>query len=428
MSFARRLPLLSMLSIPFVLAIVAGLGVLFLRQGGLEPFRVPQDREPLVVTPERIARGRYLATLGNCIGCHTRRGGDTLAGGRRFATDYGNVYSSNLTSDPIHGIGDWSAAEFRHAMRHGISRNGVLSPVFPYASFRNLDDADLDAIFAFLLDGDASSEPSRASDYDFPANLPGAMTAWRLLHYRPLPPIAAATEGAARGAYLVEGVGHCGTCHRARGTHASQIADGELSGARVAGWYAPALDGEALNHFAAGDVARYLRGDAVDDRATYGLMADVVAGNLQHLTPSDADAIERHLRSLAPTRRVAMPPPTLRPSGELLTLGRDVYRDRCADCHGESGEGIEGKFPALKTSTAVRTADPINLIKLILFGAVAPSTPSHPQPYTMPSFAQQLTTREVAAVVNALRVQADPDARAVSEDEVQALGGIGYAP
>lgn len=425
MKRARRLSVLGLLSIPFLLALLAIAGVMFLRQGGFEPWRVPQGGDDVVATPERIERGRYLAQLGNCLGCHTRQGGAPLAGGRRFATDYGDVYSSNLTPDPVAGIGDWSAAEFRHAMRHGVSRNGVLSPVFPYASFRHLDDGDLDAIFAFLRQVEPAPDANLAPRYEFPASLPGAMTAWRLLYYRPAPGFAPEARDAQRGAYLVEGIGHCGTCHRARGTHASQVADGSFAGARVAGWLAPALDAQSLQHYAPGELARYLRGQAVADRASYGLMADVIGGNLQYLGAEDAEAIEAHLRRLPPPHAVDAPAQTVRASADLLSTGREVYRKHCADCHGERGEGVAGEAPALTTSTAVRASDPINLIKLVLFGAVAPSTPAHPRPPTMPPFAHQLTTREITALVNALRTSADSGARAISEAEVQALGGIG---
>jgi len=420
----RRLFLIAVVAAPLVLALLAVFGVLLARQGGLEPFRVPVAGSTPATSPELIERGRYLATLGNCAGCHTAKGGDTLAGGRAFRTDYGTVHSTNLTPDREHGIGDWSAEEFRHAMRHGVSRNGVLSPVFPYASFRHLTDADLDAILAWLRSTPASPTPRARNTLQFPASLPGAMAAWRLLYLRPVAEKTVADPQLARGAYLVGGIGHCATCHATRGAFASQGPGSELWGARNAGWFAPPLHEKSLAHFGSGEVARYLRGAAPHAIGGYGLMANVIAGNLQYLRDDDAAAMEAYLRALpAPPPRRA-PALTVRASAESLQTGRRVYERHCADCHGERGEGEAGKYPPLRGATAVAQDDPINLVKLVLFGAVAPTTPAHPDPWTMPPFAQSLSAEEVASVVNMLRLQENPEAMPVSAGDVQAMGGI----
>jgi mono/diheme cytochrome c family protein len=421
---SRRLLLAFALLLPLALALIAGVGVLLRLQGGIEPFRVPRVGTLPTGSPEQIEQGRYLVTIGNCIGCHTAPAGAALAGGVAFRTPYGTVYSSNITPDVEHGIGSWSSEEFRHAMRHGVSRNGVLSPVFPYASFRHLTDADLDALFAYLRAQASAAAPRRPAQYTWPANLPGAMLGWRMLYYRPVPLASAASDAAKRGAWLVEGIGHCGTCHRSRGTLASQAAAAPLWGARNAGWYAPALHAASMARFANGEIAHYLRGDAPRGIGAYGRMADVVAGNLQHLTAADAAAIETHLRSLpAPPPSDAISAPS-RVGDAALTMGREVYARHCADCHGERGDGDADASPPLIASAAVVAPDPINLIKLVMFGAVAPSTPRNPMPYTMPPFAQALSTAEIAAVVNLLRVQENPQAAPVDEADVRTLGGI----
>jgi mono/diheme cytochrome c family protein len=422
----RGFLLVLMLATPLLLALLAVFLVLLARQGGLDPFQVPTGGSPPATSAAQEERGRYLATLGNCAGCHTAPGGTPLAGGRGFRTGYGTVYSTNLTPDATHGIGAWSAAEFRHAMRHGVSRNGVLSPVFPYASFRHLSDADLDALLGYLRGVAASDRPRRANRFRFPANLPGAMIAWRMLTYRPSPAVVPADAIRARGAYLVEGIGHCATCHASRGTLASQEPGGRLGGARNAGWYAPALHGPALMRFAPGEVAGYLKGDAPRAIGGYGLMADVIARNLQHLAVDDARAIEQYLRSLPAPAAAQERTPSLRvrASPESLATGRAVYRAHCADCHGERSEGEDGKFPPLRRSPALAQQDPINAIKLVLFGAVAPSTPGNPAPHTMPPLAQALSPEEVASVVNLLRLQENDDARPVGVDDVRALGAI----
>lgn len=420
----RWLPALALFA-PLLLAVLAWLGLRLMQQGGLQPWRVPVGAGvDVVADAASIERGRYLAALGNCVGCHTARGGEPLAGGRAFRTGYGTVYSSNLTPDREHGIGDWSGAEFRHAMRHGVSRNGAQSPVFPYASFRHLRDDDLDALFAWLRQVSPQPQPRRANRLDFPANLPGAMTAWRLLYYRDLPRRLLSDPELERGAYLVEGIGHCATCHAARGRFGSQAEGAALGGGRIAGWYAPPLHGDALARFDHGDVADYLRGGVRAGVGGYGLMADVIGRNLQHLRPADAEAIEAYLRTRPAPAHAPRPAPPPRFAAATLERGRDLYALHCADCHGARGEGVAGAYPPITTSSAVAAPDPVNLVKLILHGAVAPSTALNPQPPTMPPFAHALGADEVAALVNWLRQQADADARPVGVREVEALGGI----
>ena len=413
--------------LPALLLLAAGASFLVARQGGLVPFRVPQGGVRSVSRDAAVVeRGRYLATLGNCEGCHTWKGGPAYGGGRAFRTPYGTVYSSNLTPHAGHGIGAWSFEEFAHAMRHGVSRNGVQSPVFPYASFRHLGDADLQALFAYLGTLPPVAQPRSRNNFDFPASAPGAMAAWRVLYYRPVPLALPSPPDspAARGALLVNGIGHCATCHAARGSFASQAGAAELLGARNAGWFAPALHQASLARFAPGTLADYLRGGTASGFASHGRMADVIARNLQHLAPSDAMDIEAYLRTLP-----APPPPraaaiAARVAGEERDRGGAVYAEHCADCHGERGEGELPAYPALAGSSAVTAPDPINLVKLILFGAVAPTTALNPAPYTMPPFAQSLSADEVAALANHLRLQANPQASPVTAADVRAVGGI----
>lgn len=412
--------------LPLLLIAAGWVSLLLAQQGGLEPFRVPTGGERRVAAdPTLVERGQYLAQLGNCAGCHTRHGGTPYAGGRAFATPYGTVYSSNISSDAVHGIGAWSLEEFRHAMRHGVSRNGVQSPVFPYASFAHLPQGDVDALFAFLAGVPASAETPTADALEFPANLPGAMTAWRLLYYRPavaMTPTAAAPEWQ-RGRELVTGIGHCAVCHATRGSFASLADAAALDGARMPGWYAPALNRQTLARYDQGELALYLRGAAVADHGAYGRMADVIAANLQHLQPADAAAMETYLRSLPAPRPV---PKTDRGPIAWQDLGRgeQIYRDHCADCHGEDGRGKAGKYPALVNSSAVTGPEAINAVKLVLFGAAAPNTALNAQPYTMPPFARTLSAADVAAVVNVMRKRWGSPERAVSADDVAHWGGL----
>jgi mono/diheme cytochrome c family protein len=425
MTLRRRLLVAAIVLLPLLLLAAGWIGLLFLQQGGMTPFRVPAGIARVVsADAASIERGRRLAQIGNCGGCHTAHGGAPYAGGRAFATPYGTIYSSNLTPDAQHGIGAWSLPEFRHAMRHGVSRNGVQAPVFPYANFALLDDAELDALFAFLATLPPVARTPPADRFEFPASLPGAMTAWRLLYYRPAAPRAATTAALQRGAALVDGIGHCAVCHGTRGAFSSLAAGARLDGGRVSGWYAPALNTQTLARYPPGALAQYLRGASVDGHAAYGKMADVIAQSLQHLDVADADAMEAYLRTLAPA-----PPPRREAAAwempaEQRALGDRLYAEHCADCHGKDGRGEAGKYPSLQTSSAITGPDPINAIKLTLFGAVAPATPQNPRPYTMPPFAQTLSAADVAALVGTLRARWGRNARPVSAGDVDAWGGI----
>jgi len=424
MSLRRRLVFASVLSIPLLLAFVAWLALAIARQGGLAPFQVPAGgATPVAADAATLARGRYLAAIGNCAGCHTASGGAPYAGGRGFDTPYGTVYSSNLTPHAGTGIGDWSLAEFRHAMRHGVSRNGVQSPVFPYANFARLDDADIEALYAWLRSLPPVDGAPPANALGFPANLPGAMTAWRLLYYRPVP-VASGAGGdpLQRGRYLVDGIGHCNLCHGSRGTLSSQHAEGYLAGGQLRGWYAPALDAETLERYPAAELARYLREGMSSVSGAYGPMADVVYANLQHLTEADALAMAQYLKAVPPPPPVRRTSARLKASDRQLAIGERLYAEHCAGCHGEDGSGEPGRYPALATSTAVLATSPANAVNLVLLGAVAPTTPGNPAPWTMPPSAHRLAAADVASLVNYVRSRWGQGGRLVTAEEVRTLG------
>lgn len=419
------MPLWLFLAAPALLLALSWLGMAVLRQGGLQALQVPvEPRVEPARDPILIERGRQLALLGNCAGCHTRRGGAPWAGGRAFDTDYGTVYSSNLTPSRRHGLGDWSLAEFRHAMRHGVSRNGALSPAFPFASFAHLEHDEVEALFVFLASLPAVDEAPPQHRLEFPANLPGAMLGWRLLHHRParLPSAAQQDVQWHRGRALVEGIGHCAICHGRRGNHAAIDAGAGLAGQRHGGWYAPALDGVQLARYDVDSLAAYLREGRSEVAAALGPMADVVYGNLRHLDAADAEAMARYLLSLPPANRL---PPRPRPqAGEAhFERGAKLYGQHCADCHGEDGLGLDGASVPLARSTAVLAADPVNAINAVLLGGGAPSTAGNPRPAIMPPFAQHLDADEIAAVVSYLRRRFGNDRYGVSAEMVRAHAG-----
>jgi mono/diheme cytochrome c family protein len=413
---------------PLLLAALAVGAVLFLRQGGFAPYRVPQGSSVLPPpTPATLARGEYVARLGNCITCHTTRGGVPYAGGRAFDTGFGTVYSTNLTPDPRHGLGDWSLAEFRHTLRTGVSRHGVLYPVFPFAHFARLDDADLDALFAYLRSLPPDPRAPTPNRLSFPASWRTAMVGWRMLFYRP--PQADDDPGRSpewkRGRYLVEGLGHCTMCHGTRGMLGSLPAAGHLAGGTIPGmgWYAPPLDRVRLARFSADDLAAYLRSGTAPQGTAYGPMAEVVYTSLRWLHADDARAMTAYLMSL-PGRPQETPPAADAVSAGGNGDGASIYREHCADCHGRDGRGKPGRFPPLVDSVAARAPDATDAVRMILYGAVAPTTPGNPHPYSMPPFVQTLASGEVAAVANYIRASWGGRPPDLSAADVDALHGI----
>jgi len=410
--------------IPALMALFVVVAFLFMAQGGFEPFRVPRGAPTALDNDAAlVARGRYLAGIGNCAACHTRRGGSAYAGGRPFPNAYGTLYSPNITSDSEHGIGDWSVEEFVHTMRFGVSRHGVQYPAFPYQQFARMSDADLKALYAYLRTVAPSTENAPANELAFPASSRTALIVLRMLYERP---VAHSDAAADTGAYLVESIGHCSACHSGRDSKGVFIAGEHLAGGTMpfGGWNAPALDNQALSRFSEQELADYLRSGSTLHGAAYGPMAETIFGGLHVLTPDDAQAMARYLKQ-RPALRVAqqpvMPNSTV---GRETVSGADIYHHACAACHGDDGEGKAGKYPALRESAAVTAEDPTNLLRLMLYGAVAPTTSGNPQPYSMPPFVYQLKREEIAAVANHVREHFGQRHSALTAAEIRAHEGI----
>jgi mono/diheme cytochrome c family protein len=360
-----------------------------------------------------VEQGAYLARAGNCAGCHTARGGAAYAGGVALATPFGTVYSSNLTADAKTGIGAWSAEDFWRAIHNGRSRDGhLLTPVFPYTSYTLVTRADSDALFAFLQSQAPVAAAPPPNALRFPYNTQAALAVWRAMYFRPGQYQPQQARGAEwnRGAYLVQGLGHCAACHSQRNALGAIDADGRLGGGMIPmqGWYAPSLRsaGEAgVSGWPVQDVAALLGTGLVDHGAhqsgVQGPMADVVFGSLQYLREPDLHAMATYLSSLQQE-----PPPPARPvqvPQTVLSTGEQLYGSHCAECHGKSGEGVAGRFPALAGNRALSLGDPSNVVQTILHGGFLPATSGNPRPFGMPPFMQTLDDTEVAAVASYVR-------------------------
>lgn len=386
---------------------VAAAAVITLNLRGEEP--LPSAPEAFTSSPELVARGEYLARVGNCMACHTTQGGAAFAGGRGIETPFGVVHSSNLTPDKAHGIGQWSSAEFWRAMHHGRSRDGrLLYPAFPYPNYTQVTREDSDAIYAYLQTQPAVGEANRPHALRFPYSTQAALTVWRALFFAPGEPVVASLQTAEynRGAYLVNGLGHCTACHTPRNALGATSDAQAFSGGLipVQNWYAPALNAAAeagVKEWPVQDVVALLKTGTAPHGSVMGPMAEVVFRSTQYLTDADARAVAVYLQDL-PQHTVELPPAAV-PAGSAMARGAKVYEQQCAQCHGDQGQGQPGAFPPLAGNRAVLLADTTNLVRVVLQGGYLPATAGNPRPHGMPPFRHVLSDEDVAAVATLVR-------------------------
>src|SRR5579864_2193109 len=294
--------------------------------------------------PGLVKRGRDLAAIGNCSDCHTTPGGKAFAGGLPVPTPFGAVYSSNITPDPETGIGRWSEAAFQRAMRRGVDRGGHhLYPTFPYDHFTNVSDEDDRALYAFLMTRAAVRAPARANDLAFPFNQRFVVAGWKLLFLKGGAYKADSSQSAQwnRGAYLVEGLAHCGACHTPRNALGAERTNASFSGGDVDNWHAYAINAQSLSPlpWTTDALFHYLRyGWDSDHGVARGPMAEVTA-NLSSVPESDVRAVAVYMASVsgapAQARASAAPPETRSPSaspGPGDTPGASIYQAACAAC------------------------------------------------------------------------------------------------
>ena len=364
--------------------------------------------------PAQVARGRTLALAGNCASCHTARGGLPYAGGRAIATPFGTVYAGNLTPDPQTGLGRWSTEHFWRALHQGRGRDGRrLVPVFPYTETTRITRADSDALYAFLrtLAPVVLAPPPHALRWPYGTQL--ALAAWRLLFFRPgvYMPDPARDAQWNRGAYLVNGPGHCVACHGGRNALGG-TADAGFGGGLIPtrNWYAPAFTraGEAsVADWPIDDIVALLRDGAAPRGQVIGPMAEIVSRSTQYLGAADLRAMAVYLKSLPVSP--PSPPADFEPaSSTRLAQGEGLYHDHCAACHGEQGEGgalADGRrvVPALAGNRKVTMEPPANLVRAIALGGFGAVTAGRPRPFGMPPFAQVLSDEQIAAVATWLR-------------------------
>jgi mono/diheme cytochrome c family protein len=377
-----------------------------------------------------IERGRYLAQAGDCIACHTIPGEKIFSGNRPMPTPFGTLYSPNITPDPVTGIGKWTKDEFYSMMHTGRSRNGdLLYPAMPFASYTKVTRADCDAIFAYLRSVPAVRQPSRQHDLRFPFNNRALLIGWRTLYFQEgeYKPDKAKSAEWNRGAYLVQGLGHCAMCHTPiNALGGSSVADAFEGGLiPMQNWYAPSLTSNreaGLGNWQIQDIMDLLQA-GVSHRATvYGPMAEVTYNSLQYMSDDDVRAMAVYLKSLpgqdAPEPEVA---PLRADLTQRYSEGKRIYAAHCAECHGAEGRGKPPHYPPLAANQSISMTSSVNPIRMVLNGGYPPGTRKNPMPYGMPPFAQSLSDADIAAVVTFIRTAWGNRGGPVTEREINRL-------
>jgi mono/diheme cytochrome c family protein len=422
------------------IAILALAGVLL----ALSPTRTRVIAAAVRPDPAMIERGRYLAAASDCTACHTRRNGSLFAGSLPIASPIGVIFSTNITPDRETGIGAYSLADFDRAVRHGIApRNITLYPAMPYPSYAHMTDPDIVALYAYFM---YAVPPIRAqnrrNEIPWPLSIRWPLTIWRKA-FAPNPDAVVFSAAryrdptVARGAYLVQGPGHCGSCHTPRAFTLQEkalddSAEPYLGGGQVIdGWLAVNLRGnlaDGLGGWSDAQIIATLRSARDPDHAVIGgAMSDVVVHSTQYLNDADLRAVASYLKTLPPDRHpsssFAADPATARAlaAGEETGPGAQLYDDNCAACHHTDGRGARRALPAIAGNSSVLAADPTSIIHLILQGSQLPGTVAAPSPLGMPGFGWRLSDREVAELGTFIRQSWGNHAPAIAPEQVRHL-------
>ncbi len=377
---------------------------------------------------DKVERGRYLAVLGDCVACHTTPGGKPFAGGAALETPFGALVGPNITPDLATGIGAWSEEDFWRAMHEGVGKTGArLYPAMPYPAYTKVTREDASALWAYLRTLEPVHNEVQSNQLMFPFNVRRPATStWDLINFKPgvFEPDPAKSDVWNRGAYLVEGLGHCGTCHTPKNITGGDRGREALQGALLQGWYAPDLTGDTrtgIGSWSKEDIVRYLKTGANSFDIASGPMAEAVENSTSYMTDADLLAIatylkDRGLRSVGTATAIASDDPR-------MTAGKAIYEDRCAACHISSGAGVPTLFPRLAHAPLIQSADPTSLIRVVLIGSRAGATSSAPTAPAMPSFAWNLNDAEVADVLTYIRNTWGNAASAVQPADVTTLRG-----
>jgi mono/diheme cytochrome c family protein len=385
-----------------------------------------------------ISKGEYLARAGDCIACHSVRGGKAFAGGLRMGTPMGAIYATNITPDPETGIGNYSLQDFDRAVRSGVAKDGHhLYPAMPYPSYAKISDGDLEALYTFFMkEVPPVNQANKDNEIPWYLSWRWPLAIWNAIFAPNRAYVSQEDHDATwnRGAYLVEGLGHCGACHTPRGWAFQERAydDGRsayLQGAELDAWSAPNLRGDlrtGLGGWSQADIATFLKSGHNDKGTAFGSMLDVVNNSTPYLTDEDIGAMAAFLKSLPATAQQAAfvyrdAPAQELQSGKPQQPGAAVYLGFCAPCHRIDGKGQAPFMPPLAGNPAVLDANPSSLINLVLNGAEPLVAKGVPDAYRMPQYRIQLNDEEIAQTLSFVRSGWGNDAAPVTTDDVKKL-------
>ena len=380
--------------------------------------------------PALVERGAYLALAADCTGCHTAEGGEPFAGGRPIESPLGTLYTSNITTDPEHGIGDWTQEDFKRALRLGINHDGeYIYPAMPYVAFTKITDEDIAALWAWQRSLEPSDNEPPENEMTFPANIRTGLGVWQAVEFEAgrFEPDEERDEEYNRGAYLVEALGHCSSCHTPRTALFAQDEDRRYTGAEIHGWYAPAIGPGKMSEIAdwsVDELADFLyTGETSDNQKAAGMMARVVHESLSQMEKSDVYAMARYLKEMPVANEEVETEEVAALSPEEEEAGRSLYAGNCLGCHQSDGLGIEQGVPSLVGASSVVGREPNTLIMIILEGHQVDETWA-----AMPSFANDLSSRDIALVANYVRTawgnDGTPDVTFEKVNELRELAEI----
>jgi mono/diheme cytochrome c family protein len=370
-----------------------------------------------------MERGHHLVDAGDCTACHTAKGGKPFAGGRPIETPFGVIYSPNITPDRQTGIGGWSDEDFYRAMHLGVAPDGSrLYPAFPYPYFTKLTRDDVMAIRAYLntLQPVKNERPDRKLTW--PLNYRAVMRGWNWAFFEPgtFKPDPNKSAEWNRGAYLVEGAGHCGACHTPKNTLGADEKSKRLLGGLVQHWFAPKIAGnvrDGTGSWSIEDIVEYLKTGRNKYSGAAGLMAEVVQNSTSKLPDSDLRAIATYIKDV----NGGSAPTASKPDDNVMAAGKAIYADSCSACHQADGKGVPRMFPPLRHDVNAQQQDPTTVVRVILQGARTAATDKRPTPFAMPAYDWKLNDKQVAAVASYVRNAWGNSAPAVTADQVQSL-------
>ncbi len=369
-----------------------------------------------------IKRGLYLVRAGDCAACHTAEGGKPFAGGRPVPTPFGTIYSTNITPDKETGIGGWTQEQFYQAMHEGIGPGGKhYYPAFPYPWYTRVSEEDIRAIKSFLDALPPERVRNVPPELPWPLSEREVMSGWNGLFFQEGTFRGNIAKSAQwnRGAYLVEGLGHCGGCHTPKNALGASKKNQRFAGGFGEHWYAMSLTSDmrdGLGAWSTQEIIEYLKTGSNAKAAAAGPMAEVVENSTQHLSESDLQAIAVYLKEI-PAAEDSDAASAKDNDSAAMTRGKALYLDNCTGCHMEGGEGVADVFPPLKASAPVQSKEPATVLKALIDGATVAATKEKPTALAMPAFGWKFSDAEVADIATYIRNAWGNRASAVSASD-----------